>query len=119
MDSLTTAIDIPTVFGFIMFFAALMSTRSGRRDAKGTWRSAYGVLVLSVLHIGFLYKFFVSPQTGLLGNFDSEAWAALTAAAIAGIAADDDADAVGLLLVLLGIAQVAMLAGVLNLRTAG
>src|SRR5688500_5766635 len=118
MPSLSNAIDIPTLFGFIMFFAALMSTRSGRRDAKGTWRSAYGVLVLSILHIGFLYKFFVDGQSGLLGNFDSESWAALTAAAIAGIAADDDADAVGLLLVLLGVAQVAMLAGVLNLRTA-
>lgn len=111
------SMDIPTLFGFVMLFASAMSTRSGRRDAKGTWRSAYGVLVLSILHIGFLYQFFMGPD-GRLGSFGSEEWAAITAAAIAGIAADDDADAVGLLLVLLGIAQVAMLAGVLALRTA-
>lgn len=106
------SLDIPTVVAVIMIIAALMSTRAGRRDSRGTWRSAYGVLVLAVLHMAFLYQFFGAQ----LGRFGSEEWAGITAAAIAGIAADDDADAVGLLLVLLGIAQVAMLAGVLNLR---
>jgi hypothetical protein len=70
------------------------------------------VIALSALHLGFLYQVF-GPTLGRIG---SEEWAAITAAGIAGIAADDDADAVGLLLVVLGIAQVLLLAGVLNLR---
>lgn len=105
--------DVPTVIAIIMLLASLMSTRvGGRRSNRGVWRSSYMVIALSVAHIAFLYQFF-GPALGRIG---SEEWAAITAAALAGIAADDDADAVGLLLVVLGVAQVLLIAGVLNLR---
>lgn len=106
--------DVPTVIAIIMLLASLMSTRIGGRRNRGVWRSSYAVIALAVLHVAFLYQFF-GPRLGRIG---SEEWAAITAAALAGIAADDDADAVGLLLVLLGVAQVLLLAGVLNLRAA-
>ena len=104
--------DVPTVIAIIMLLASLMSSRTGRRRGRTLWRSTYAVIALAVLHLAFLYQFFGIA----LGRFDSESWAATTAAAIAGIAADDDADAVGLLLVILGTVQVLLLAGVLNLR---
>lgn len=105
--------DVPTVIAIIILLASLMSTRmGGQRRGRTLWRSSYAVIALAVLHIAFLYQFFGVS----LGRFDSESWAAITAAGIAGIAADDDADAVGLLLVVLGTVQVLLLAGVLNLR---
>lgn len=103
--------DIPTAISIIILLASVTTLRMGRRS-QPTWRSSYAVIFLAMLHIGFLYQFF-----GLqIARFDSEAWAAITAAAIAGIAADDDADAVGLLLVGLCTIQVLLLAGLLNLR---
>ncbi|MGH2545243.1 MAG: hypothetical protein ACRDIB_20825 [Ardenticatenaceae bacterium] len=104
--------DAQTIIGVIMLISSFLSTRMGRRDIRGLWRSSYAVMALAVVHLAFLYQFF-GPAVGQIG---SEEWAAITAAAIAGIAADDDADAVGLLLVVLGAAQVLLIAGVLNLR---
>ncbi|MCB0076299.1 MAG: hypothetical protein KDD73_02675 [Anaerolineales bacterium] len=104
--------DVPTVIAIIMLLASVMSTRMGQRRSRSLWRSSYAVIALSLLHLAFLYQFF-GPT---LGRFGSESWAGITAAAIAGIAADDDADAVGLLLVVLGVVQLLLLAGVLNLR---
>ena len=103
--------DVPTVIAIIMLLAALLATRMGRRT-RSPWRSAYALALLAAMHLAFLYNL-PSEQ---LGRFSSETWAAITAAAIAGIAADDDADMVGLLLVVLGIVQIFLLAGVLNLR---
>jgi hypothetical protein len=67
-------------------------------------------VVLAILHSLFLYGFI-----GPLGRFTAEAWAAITAAALAGLAADDDADATGVLLAGLGIFQVLLLSGLLRL----
>ncbi len=103
--------DVPTVIGLIMLLGAFMSTKMGRRG-RGAWRSSYAIVMLAVLHLAFLYGF----PSAQLARFGSEQWAAITAAGIAGIAADDDADSVGLLLVVLGAVQVFLLAGMLNLR---
>lgn len=104
--------DVPTFVALFMLVASFLSLRAGRRGRS--WRSGYAIIFLAGMHLAFLYDLFGSR----LGNFDSESWAGITAAAIAGIAADDDADAVGLLLVVLGIFQVLILAGMLNLRAA-
>lgn len=107
--------DIPTVIAIIMLLGAFMSTRMmGRRSRGSIWRSSYFLVLIAILHICFLYGI----PNAQIGRFSSEAWAAITAAAIAGIAADDDADAVGLLLVFLGVVQLFLLAGFLNLRAA-
>ncbi len=113
MPNIPTSFDVPTVIAIIMLLASLLAPRMGGRRTMGhVWRSSYAVIALAMLHIAFLYQLF-GPALGRIG---SEEWAAITAAAIAGIAADDDADAVGLLLVMLGIAQVLLIAGMLNLR---
>jgi hypothetical protein len=104
--------DVPTFVALFMLVASFLSLRAGRRGRS--WRSGYAIIFLAALHLASLYQVF-GPT---MGRFPSESWAAITAAGIAGIAADDDADAVGLLLVVLGIFQVLILAGMLNLRAA-
>lgn len=101
--------DTATIIGVIILLASLFSTRTGRRGR--TWRSAYMVVFLSFVHLAFLYQFF-GPSIGAIG---SEEWAAITAAGIAGTAADDDADAVGLLLVIFGVFQILLLSDLINL----
>lgn len=102
--------DAPTIVALLMLLVSLLSLRGGRRGRA--WRSGYAIIFLAAAHLAFLYQI-IGPT---LGRYGSDSWAAITAAAIAGIAADDDADAVGLLLVVLGVFQVLILAGMLNLR---
>jgi hypothetical protein len=104
--------DAPSIVAVLMLIVSLLSLRAGRRGRS--WRSGYAIIFLAAAHLAFLYQLLGAT----LGRYQSEDWAAITAAAIAGIAADDDADAVGLLLVVLGIFQVLILAGLLNLRAA-
>jgi len=102
--------DAPTIIAVLMILAALVSTQRPRRGR--TWRASYAAVVLAVLHFLFLYQFI-----GPIGAFTTDGWAAITAAAVAGLATDDDAEAVGVLLAGLGIFQVLLLAGVLNLSS--
>lgn len=96
-----------------MILVGLLSARgTGRGGTRRVWRSSYAIIFLALVHLALLYQ----VPSSQLGRMDSEAWAAITAGLIAGIAADDDADAVGLLLVMLGILQILLLAGLLNLR---
>lgn len=106
--------DIPTIIGVLMLLGSAGSLYTGGRRSVATdrvWRSSVAVVVLAVLHLAFLWQFF-GPTFGKIG---SEEWAAITAAAILGMAADDDADMVGFFLVFLAGAQIFMLAGLLNL----
>lgn len=101
-------VDLPTIIAAAMLLAALVSTQRPRRGQ--TWRASYAAVVLAILQLLFLYQFIEG-----MGVFSSETWAAITAAALAGLATDDDAEAVGVLLAGLGIFQVLLLAGVLRL----
>jgi hypothetical protein len=103
------SLDVPTVVAVIMLIAALVSARMGRHGRM--WRSSYAIILLTLIHFAFLYQLFGTT----LGRFGSEEWAAIFAAAIAGIATDDDADAVGLLLIILGVFQVLVLTRLLNI----
>lgn len=101
--------DAVTIIAILMLLAALLATQRPRRGAA--WRASYATVLIAALHLLFLYEF-LPP----IGGFGNNAWAAITAAALAGLATDDDAEAVGVLMAGLGIFQVLLLAGVLRLN---
>lgn len=98
-----------TILAIVILLVAIFAARVGQRGSS--WHLHYLIIILlALIHLALLYEFPVAK----LGHFSSAIWATIIMACLVGVALNE-VTIVNLFLVGLSIAQILLLAGLLNL----